>query len=352
MNIIRTHNVFLNTAQPTSGSAHRARFQVPSGVLKAGPGKQLRVSLGSFSMKSNAIEHIDSNSNSFFVVLKLANGVVTSQAAALSVGNYHRLDGDEGLAQEMETRISDACNALRAGMGATVTYHNLTGKIRVTYTNMPVGSAIKLVCFALRGSENLPSLFATILQGAAQNQIFSSAFEIFGGAAQILDSNVSGTDAEQFNALTNMLDSMGPIAVSLLGIRDSYLENLYIRTNLPNSNWQSADYSTTRLPTFQPSAILAKIPIPREEPDYIRYAEDAHGDLAEEGQSHASRGRQNLHWQDGGSKIWSQTLAVESVNDLEISICDEYGRVIPLPSVVGGERLGGCEIALVVDVLA
>jgi len=358
MKVIASHNVFLNTAETQSGTSRRAKFLFPQGVAQAGPGQALRISLTSFSMKDNAFYGVDSNSNTFYVVTKnIATGAIDSAPVVIPPGAYNSYVGSGvapealGLCTAIQTAINTAAAAVTGLTSVAVTYNETTQKATYTWT-LTAGYEIKMVCFTTFAGDAYPTIFDTILGAApTPEQRFSSAFEIIGGANQVTDPAITGTPAQQFDQLTNMVNGVTGATVTLMPMRFSYLENFYIRTDIPNANWQSADFSTgaSRLPRFQPSNILAKIHIPNPYNDDYRQVDlnNAH-----EHYHYALRGRQCIFWRDTGSKIWSQTLPVQSINEMTISITDEYGRIVPWPSAEAeANNLGGAEIALCVDVL-
>ncbi len=352
MNVVQSHNVFLNTSEPTSGSSRQAEFLLPQGVIAANPGEHIKLSLMSFSMKANSYYGVSKNSSHFYVLVKDNANAVAFGAGQIAPGNYHLFQGPNGLVAAVQAAITNAAGTAQVGLSANVSYDLKTGLMNVAWNGLAAGSEVKIICFTTLDSDPKCTLCAEVLALATPEQRFSSAFEILGGPNQEVSNVPGATKAEQFDNFNSILDSTGATGKGALPMRLTDLENIYVRTNLPASNWQSSDFSTgsQRLPNFQLSNILAKIHIGNPVQDDT-FSQDT-AQPPNEVYYYNSRGKETIYFQDSGSKIWNQVLPMSSLNALEIRITDEYNRLIPGPTEISEEQnLLGAEMAICVDVV-
>lgn len=323
-----SHNIFVNTNQPQSGTSRQTLFILPDGVMQAGNGQSLRITLISFSMKSNTLSNINENNSRFYIVHR--NGAtVNSAPVQIEPGNYHLYQGDNGLVQAIQVPLETSLQTL-PGLGAATVAVDLDLKTDLlNYVFTGVTGDIKLVCFTVSSTTGASSLVSQILTDSTPSQRFSSAYEILGGANQAEVDLGTGTDSQQFDNLTTMLTATTTPMTSMLPPRLTDLENVYLRTNLPNTNWATADFAlgNSRTPEFRISNILAKIHIPNPFQDDAMVEDAAGGGKLH--YEYKSRGLETIFYQDQGANLWQQTLPIPSVSQLELTLTDEYGRILP-----------------------
>ena len=346
-----SHNVFINTNQPQSGTSRQTLFILPDGVMQAGNGQSLRITLISFSMKANTLSNINENNSRFYIVHR--NGAtVNSAPVQIEPGNYHLYQGSNGLIEAIRVPLETALQTL-PGLGAATVAVDLDLKTDLlNYVFTGVTGDIKLVCFTVSSTTDASSLVSQILTDSTPTQRFSSAYEILGGANQAEIDLGSGTVSQQFDQLTTMLTATTTPMTSMLPPRLTDLENIYLRTNLPNTNWATSDFAlgNSRTPEFRISNILAKIHIANPFQD-DSMVEDASGG----GKLHyeyKSRGLETIFYQDQGANLWQQTLPIPSVSQLELTLTDEYGRILPgVTPVSETNNLLGYQCVLKVEVV-
>jgi hypothetical protein len=354
-----SHNVFINTNQPLHGSSRQALFILPDGVMSAPNGKSLRLTLISFSMKANTISNINSGNSRFYVVHKPATtGDPTFAPVQIPVGNYHIYQGTNGLVQNIVSSLETAIQTL-AGVGATTVAgaQNLkTDLIDFTFTGLT--GDLKLVCFTVGGDVSTgSSLVAEILAGATQDQKFNSSYEIFGGANEARLDVPGATKRDQFDSLIGMLTGTKGSVTTMMPPRLTDLENVYLRTSLPGTNWATSDFDrgNDRLPEFRISNILAKIHIDNPYQDDT-FAEDYGGTapftLKGNQFTYKSRGLETIFYQDSGAGLWQTTLPVPSISQIELTLSDEYGRELYAPTLEADENnLTGFQCCIRVEVV-
>ena len=361
MEVLRSHNVFVTTSQPQSGSSREAVFRMPQGVMACEAGQQLRVSLVSFSWPHSSWYGVNEDSQCLFLAVKDGASRYFWAPVIIDKGSYHSFQNvDYGLCDKIKDAIADGLANLVA-VGAPTPAPNITIEsveydrprqlAKYTWTGLGVGVEVKLVCFAVTPGEEVANPIASaMLADATPQRRFSSAWEIVGGIPQTADGlqTNSGNDADWMALLSCTDSSSAPEQFGIIPMRFTYLENIYVRTSgsLPNSNWQAADFSNGagRLPTFQPSSILAKI--------HINDTDDSNYSNPDDGaaQQLADRGRRVVYWSDGGSGQWSMVLPIQSVNQMTLSLTDEHGRPIP-PIATVADHFTGAQMVLRVEVL-
>jgi len=340
-----SHNIFINTNQPQQGTSRQTLFILPDGVMQAGNGQSLRITLISFSMKSNTLSNINENNSRYYIVHRNGAGAVNSAPVQITPGNYHLYQGSDGLVAAIQTPLETALQTLPGLAAATVAVELDLKTDLLNYVFTGVAGDIKLVCFTVSSTTGASSLVSQILTDSSPSQRFSSAYEILGGANQAEINLGTGTVSQQFDKLTTMLTATATPMTSMLPPRLTDLENVYLRTNLPNTNWATADFAlgNSRTPEFRISNILAKIHIPNPYQDDAMVVDATGGGGATKlHYEYKSRGLETIFYQDRGANLWQQTLPIPSVSQLELTLTDEYGRrlVGPTPASEQNNLLG------------
>lgn len=352
-----SHNVFINTNQPSHGSSRRALFILPDGVMSAPQGKSLKLTLVSFSMKANTIMNINEGNSKYYVVHKpLTTGDPTFAAVTIPAGNYHLYQGQDGLIDNIVSSLEVALQTL-TGLGAATVAGVLNLRTDlVDFTFGGVTGDLKLVCFTVGGDTSTgSSLVSQILTGALPGQKFSSSYEILGGANEPRLVVPGATKRDQFDSLIGCLTGTKGSQTTMMPPRLTDLENVYLRTSLPGTNWSTADFDqgNERLPEFRISNILAKIHIDNPFQD-DSYTEEytAPGVIDAYHYTYKSRGLETIFYQDSGAGLWSTTLPVPSISQIELSLTDEYGRDLSSPTLEAEENnLTGFQCVLKVEVV-
>ena len=328
-----SHNIFINTNQPLHGTSRRALFILPEGAMAAPPEKQLKITLVSFSMKANTLMNINSGNSQYFVVYKPAAGDPTFAPVQIPPGNYHIFQGADGLVENLISSLLTAIQTIPTLGAATLvgSLNKKTDLIDFTYGGL-LGGELKLVCFTL-GGQTMSPLVTEILTGTTPDQQFSSSYEIFGGANEARPVVPGATKRDEFDNMTGMLTGVTGAVTTMMPPRLTDLENIYLRTTLPATNWATSDFArgNERLPEFRISNILAKIHIanPFQDDSFTEHTTTAASTSLE----YKSRGLETIFFQDTGAGLWSTTLPVPSVSQLEISLSDEYGRELSAPTL-------------------
>jgi hypothetical protein len=328
-----SHNIFINTNQPQSGTSRQTLFILPDGAMQAGNGQSLRITLISFSMKANTLSNINENNSRFYIVHR--NGATVNFAPVQIIpGNHHLYQGDDGFVAAVQVPLEAALQTLPGLGAATVTLELDLRTDLLNYVFTGVAGDLKLVCFTVSSTTGASSLVSQILADSTPTQRFSSAYEILGGANQADVDLGSGTVSQQFDNLTTMLTSTTSPMTSMLPPRLTDLENIYLRTNLPNTNWATADFAlgNSRTPEFRISNILAKIHIPNPFQDDSMVIDATGGGATKLHYEYKSRGLETIFYQDNGANLWQTTLPIPSVSQLELTLTDEYGRQLVGPT--------------------
>lgn len=354
-----SHNVFINTNQPLHGSSRQALFILPDGVMAAPNGKSLRLTLISFSMKANTISNVNSGNSRFYVVHKpAATGDPTFAAVQIPIGNYHIYQGANGLVENIVSSMETAIQTLPT-LGATTVagVQNLQTDL-IDFTFGGLTGDLKLVCFTLGGDVSSgSSLVVEILAAATKDQKFNSSYEIFGGANEARLDVPGATKRDQFDNMVGMLTGTKGSTTTMMPPRLTDLENIYLRTSLPGTNWATSDFDrgNDRLPEFRISSILAKIHIdnPYQDDTYAEgYSILPTTSHDRNTFTYKSRGLETIFYQDTGAGLWQTTLPVPSISQIELRLTDEYGRELYAPTLEADQNnLTGFQCCIRVEVV-
>jgi hypothetical protein len=105
-------------------------------------------------------------------------------------------------------------------------------------------------------------------------------------------------------------------------------ENIYLRTNLNNTSFQTAGYDTgsNKYPEIVSSNILAKIPIQSGIIDYQTSSGTPDEGAITQNKSNV------IFYTDNGSNIYSMYLQTKNQGSIRLYLTDSYGRALAISS--------------------
>ena len=317
--LIATRNLFVNTDSATIGECRNATFNLPQGLIQCHENQHMRLTLNSFAMR-NSWYRVNKFNNTFFVVAKTTANAIIKAKVEIVAGNYTSFDGTNGLGAAIKDAMDGALNGdpfkLKA-KSSTVAWDAVTNKYTFTIdltgadAGAPVLSELKLVTFTINNyNTSAGSLIQTII-GSDLEAAFSNTFELLGGCYERRN-KLEGTDVEQFDQLTTMFTVAGtggpPLTTfTCTGLFNATLqteENLYLRTDLHSSSYQTAgfDSGSSLFPSIVSSQILAKIPLNDPVFAYVKETGDNTGEYSYQ------RPYEVVFYQDNGNNMYSLLL--------------------------------------------
>ena len=231
----------------------------------------------------------------------------------------------------------------------SVTWDNTTNKISIeaTYpaTNHP---ELKFVCFTINPyNPQTGSIVEYLVPPDRSIYAFQNSYELYGGCYE--DRSYPGGAVSfdgQFSVLKRLFVPGTKVGVkqSFTGSYNATLqteENLYLRTDLHSSSYQTAGFDTgsSRYPQIVSSQILAKIPL--NNPTFANTTTTVN----QTGVSNETpavtttytgtdvttyeRPYENLYYVDNGNDMYSILLESKKVNNIRLYITDSFGRLWP-----------------------
>ena len=193
---------------------------------------------------------------------------------------------------------------------------------------IPIKSSI---LFRSVNSGDNPSLFA---------DSFQSTFEVLGGCYENRG-KIPGADAsEQFNNMRGLMEVSADIAASTYTCEAFYPatlqseENIYLRTDVNSTAFQTAGFDTGTQANVSSSQILAKIPL--NNPTFAAVNEWIIGSESKESEVTAAyvyeRPFEVIYFTDNGNNEYSVMLNSKKVSSIRLFVTDKFGRLIPAVS--------------------
>ena len=343
--VVATRNLFVNTEETIVGNCRDTTINLPQNLFSCNENQIMRLTLGSFSMKQNWYS-VNENNNKFYFVSHDGAGTVSSVLVEIPLGDYQSFSDEEfGLCHQISLALNVSLNQapylIPTSNTQLVTHNSFTNQITIEIVSSgaaPGGVTIaaqKIVSFTL--PDYSPSWTGIIPGIIGHNFVsaFQDNWQIMGGCKhdkKIDDS--TGTDTQQFDALTSMFGGTGAVHKGYWRASLATEENLYVRTDLNGSNFQTAGYdaNSSLFPYVVGSQILGKIPISNENTDYV-FEKDPAG--ARVGRYIYEKPYKLIEFMDNGENLFSIMLPQKHVAQLRIHLTDAYGRPIP----IGAEQL-------------
>ena len=350
--VVATRNLFVNTEETLVGDCRDTTINLPQNLFSCNENQVIRLTLGSFSMKQNWYS-VNSGNNKFYFVSHdgASPPAISSALVTIKEGDYQSFsDEDFGLCRAIKNALQEALSQspynISSSAAHEVTHDPVTNliTIEIVQTGSDVTiSDFKFVSFTLANYTPKPS--GTGITYAIIGSNFSSAFQdnwqIMGGCKQdkIIDDSFGGTLA-QFTALTDMYNKIaGPKHNGYWRASLATQENLYIRTDLNGTNFQTSgfDANSSLFPYVVSSQILAKIPLSNENTDYVKEYDVpvAPATSAIVGRYVYEKPYKLIEFMDNGENLFSVMLPQKHLSQLRLHLTDAYGRPIP----IGAEQL-------------
>jgi hypothetical protein len=330
MNIVDTRNLFISTETVSAGNSLDTTFYLPQGLMACEESQRMRLSLLTFSMRHNWY-NINQYNNRFYIVAADAGGsILASGLVTIPEGNYSSYDHvTDGLAIKLESAISSTL----VGMGittplVTADWNTLTNKITIIYDVSQIAAwvDVKHLAFTINNYNGSTGSLVQDIIGNTSVAAYQDVFEILGGCKN------TKNDVDTFSSFTDIFSTTFAAgimnAVSYWEASLSTEENIYLRTNLNNTSFQTAGYDTgsNKYPEIVSSNILAKIPIQSGIIDYQTSSGTPDEGAITQNKSNV------IFYTDNGSNIYSMYLQTKNQGSIRLYLTDSYGRALAISS--------------------
>lgn len=325
--LVDTRNLFVSTESVTNGNSLDTTFFLPQGLMSCDESQRMRLSLLTFSMRQNWY-NINQYNNRFYLVAVDAVGVILSSAlVTIARGNYSSYDNSVfGLTVALETAMGTALTAMGiTGHNVAVVWDSVTGKLQMTYdaSSQPTYINIKHLAFTINNYTSSGGSLVQDIIGTNNVTAYQDVFEILGGCKNVKN------EVSVFSELKDIFDTTfvanAMTATSYWGASLNTMENIYIRTNLNNTSFQSAGFDTgsSKYPDIVSSNILAKIPIGNNN---FAYQTDTVRKMISQEQSKV------IYYTDNGNNLFSMYLQTKQQTSMRLYVTDAYGRPLSIES--------------------
>ena len=351
--VVATRNLFVNTEETLIGDCIDTTINLPQNLFSCNENQLMRITLGSFTMKQNWY-NVNEGNNKFYIVAKgvPAGGVtpIISGLCTIEPGNYQSYSDEQyGLIQAVVKAVRTTVEAAPFNVPASTvksgTYDYATGTLDlyVDFTGSATLTDPILVSFTLPDySLSYNNLISQII-GSDYSAAFQDNWQIMGGCRHSKNiksapPGVTDTGLYEYNQLVPMFTT-GPVGVSpgvgFFGKWRASLssqENIYIRTDLNGTNFQTAgfDANSSLFPYVVGSQILAKIPIPNENTDYVSERDVGGNQQNVLARYLYEKPYKLIQFMDNGENLFSMIIPQKHVSQLRLRLTDAYGRRLPL----------------------
>ena len=328
--LLDTRNLFISTESVTQGNSLDTTFFLPQGLMACDESQRMRLSLLSFSMRNNWYNINQYNNRFYIVAVDAAGAILASKLVTISRGNYVSYDNaTTGLAAALEFSVDTALKAMGITTPAvSVVWDNVSGKLAMTYDTSedPTWISVKHVAFTINNYNSSSGSLVQDIIGTNSVTAYQDVFEILGGCKNTRD---SVTDFSEFldifktTFVGSVMTATGYWMASL-----STDENIYLRTNLNNTSFQTAGFDTgsQKYPEVVSSNILAKIPIGNSPFAYQRDVVTPTDGFESQAKS------QVIYYSDNGNNVFSMYLQTKQQGSIRLFLTDSYGRPISIAS--------------------
>jgi len=143
----------------------------------------------------------------------------------------------------------------------SVTWDSETNLIQIVAKPGAVAVDLKFVCYTINPYVAKDASLVTELVRDNTDAVFQNSYELVGGCFQ--KTMTTGTFEAQFDATRSLFVINGNVHKSSYNATLQTEENIYLRTNLHSTSYQTSGFDTgsSRFPAIVPSRILAKIPL-------------------------------------------------------------------------------------------
>jgi hypothetical protein len=288
---------------------------------------------------------------------------VYGQRVQISLGNYTSFedltsgDGTGGAPSGLRKAIHDLLGTGAHQWGGWtiaangVTWNRTTNKITVALTAptnpiFPLNqyqASIKFVCLTINPQNTNVHSFVNDMIGTInttnQYDHFQNSYELYGGCFVKEDPGKDATLAttapernatvpsfeDQWDSLRSLFVIDGLLHTSSFNATLQTEENIYLRTDLHNSSFQTAgfDSGNLRAPQVIASRILAKIPL--NNPTFAITKTDE----AQPVVSNYERPYELIKYIDNGNSMYSILLTSKKISTMRLYITDSFGRLWP-----------------------
>ena len=331
--IVETRNVFTDSEETVIGNCRDFTMNLPQGVLRCNPNQSMRLTLNTFSMKKNFYSVNKFNSVFYVVSTTTATGAIAFTApVVIENGDYQSFNGDSyGLCAKIKSAIdASILSATGSPATATVLYNRLTKLMTISLDqkNYP-NNTFYFVSFTVSNyNKGATGVVPTII-GDDDIYAFQDTHILLGGCKEVRN------EVSSVQALTPLLNRTADTpggTVSFVGYYNMNLStesNLYLRTDLQSTSYQTAGFDTgdSLFPYIVSSAILAKIPIQPQQHAWYEEYNPEQNDIT--GVVNFEADTDVIRFKDNGNNIFSILMTSKGVSSMRLYITDSYGRPIP-----------------------
>jgi hypothetical protein len=333
MKLVEERNFFVDTERVLQGNCLDTFISLPQNLLRCDANQNMRITLGSFSMRRN-FYNVNFNNNKLYFVTE--TGGVFSDSALISVeeGDYRNYnDANEGICRSWENAIDTALKALGVvAPASSCNYDRITRKLTFTF-NVTGGAFdnLKMVCFTM---PNFRASSGTMLANIIGNDVesaFQDSHVLLGGCPHT--NPLASTYAELVECIPLTRDAGPPVTYDGQSIYNANLsteQNIYMRTDLGNTAFQTSSFDTaSAYPNVVTSNILAKIPYVNPYDSQIGEDQGTPPDPNNTRVYNTERDTPVIRYIDNGNNLFSLLLLSKGVASMRLFLTDAYGRSLP-----------------------
>tara|TARA_R110000764_G_scaffold28636_2_gene67409 strand:+ start:453 stop:1532 length:1080 start_codon:yes stop_codon:yes gene_type:complete len=333
MKLVEERNFFVDTERVIQGNCLDTFISLPQNLIRCQPNQNMRITLGTFSMRRN-FYNVNYNNNKLYLVTEAAGVFDSSAQIVVEEGDYRNYsDANEGICQAWETAIDTALVSLGVPAGAcNCVYDRITRKLTIDFVT--TGGAfdnIKLVCFTM---PNFRAQAGTMLASIIGNDLeaaFQDSHVLLGGCPH---TNERATTYAELVECIPLTRTAGPpvsyTGTSIYNANLSTEQNIYMRTDLNNTAFQTSSFDVSSIyPNVITSNILAKIPYVNPYKSEIGEDQSTPPDVANTRVYNSEQDTPVIRYTDNGNDLFSLLLTSKGVASLRLFLTDAYGRRLP-----------------------
>ncbi len=333
MKLVEERNFFVDTERVIMGNCLDTFISLPQNLMRCEPNQNMRVTLGSFSMRRN-FYNVNYNNNKLYFVTEAAGVFDSSAQIVIDEGDYRNYnDPNEGICHAWETAIDTALASLGVPAGnCNCVYTRIDRKLQIDFVT--TGGAfdnIKMVCFTM---PNFRAEAGTMLYSIIGND-FEAAFQdthvLLGGCPHT--NQGASTYAELVECIPLTRTAGPPVSYNGKSIYNANLsteQNIYMRTDLNNTAFQTSSFDVSSIyPNVVTSNILAKIPYVNPYKAEIGEDQGTPPDPNNTRTYNCEQDTPVIRYTDNGANLFSLLLTSKGVAQMRLFLTDAYGRRLP-----------------------
>tara|TARA_R110000787_G_scaffold6733_2_gene23384 strand:+ start:2991 stop:4070 length:1080 start_codon:yes stop_codon:yes gene_type:complete len=333
MKLVEERNFFVDTERVIMGNCLDTFISLPQNLIRCQANQNMRITLGTFSMRRN-FYNVNYNNNKLYFVTEVAGVFDSSAQIVIEEGDYRNYnDANEGICKAWETGIDTALTSLGVvAPASSCDYDRITRKLTFTF-NVTGGvfDNLKMVCFTMPNFRAETGTMLNSIIGNDSESAFQDAHVLLGGCPHT--NQEASTYAELVECIPLTRNAGPPVTYNGASIYNANLsteQNIYMRTDLNNTAFQTSSFDVSSIyPSVVTSNILAKIPYVNPYKSEIGEDQSTPPTLADTRVYNCEQDTPIIRYTDNGNDLFSLLLTSKGVASLRLFLTDAYGRRLP-----------------------